>query len=77
MPHGQLDAGDVVNAIHNALFMRGGMVGGTGARRHRGHIPVEDATGALPVDAFSVLGVTVSDLFCDDDDVFTGRNSLT
>jgi hypothetical protein len=77
MPHGQLDAGDVVNAIHNALFMRGGMVGGTGARRHRGHIPVEGATGALPVDAFSVLGVTVSDLFCDDDDVFTGRNSLT
>jgi hypothetical protein len=62
MPHGQLDAGDLVNAlhrgIHNEGLIRGGMVGDN---------------RAIPLDAFCVLGVTFSDLFCDDDDVFTGR----
>lgn len=56
LPHGQLDAGDLLHAL-KPRFVRGKIVG---------------ATGALPADGLCVLGVTMSDLFCSDDDVFTG-----
>lgn len=56
LAHGQLDAGDLLKAL-KPRFVRGKIVG---------------ATGALPADGLCVLGVTMSDLFCADDDVFTG-----
>ena len=55
MPHGQLDAGMVLAALKPRIT-KGGICKGT---------------GALPADGHCVLGVTMCDFFCDDDDVFT------
>lgn len=56
LEHGQLNAGHLLQAL-KPRFLRSGMV---------------DAVGALPHDGMCVLGVTMTDLFCGDDDVFTG-----
>ena len=55
MPHGQLDAGMVLAALKPRVT-KGGLCKGT---------------GALPADGHCVLGVSMCDFYCDDDDVFT------
>ena len=55
MPHGQLDAGMVLDALKPRITKSG----------------ICKGTGALPADGHCVLGVSMCDFFCDDDDVFT------
>jgi len=69
MPHGQLSAPQLLDALKPKVLRGGGSSGGGGGgggggTRVRGAV--------LPQDAFCVLGVTLIDLFCGDDDVFTG-----
>jgi len=58
MPHGQLSAPHLLEALK--------------PRPNRAKGVSTRIGGALPADGFCVLGVTMADLFCDDDDVFTG-----
>ena len=60
-PQGQLNAGELLRAI-SSKKLRG--TAKPGARQHFG--------GVLPSDGFCVLGVTLTDIYCGDDDVFTG-----
>ena len=55
MAHGQLDAGTVLAALKPRIT-KGGICKGS---------------GALPADGHCVLGVSMCDFYCDDDDVFT------
>jgi len=55
LPDGQLDAGMVLNALKPRITKSG----------------VVKGTGALPDDGHCVLGVTLTDFFCSDDDIFT------
>ena len=67
MPQGQLSAPQLLEAL-KPRPTRGpskGSTKGTGSKPAR-------SSGALPEDGFCVLGVTMADLFCDDDAVFTG-----
>jgi len=58
-PQGQLNASDLLKALQPTTLRGRG-----NSKSHAG--------GALPADGFCVLGVTLTDLFCADDDVFTG-----
>ena len=79
MPHGQLSAPHLLKALKPRPSRGGGGGkrrggggsdggGGDGGRSGRSG----GSGGTLPSDGFCVLGVTMADLFCGDDDVFTG-----